>query len=65
MNVVKPETDRCPEAFVLKTVAGHPQQCLNDIAVLDTLAPLENLIIMHHTGESLTLSIIGTLRGLT
>ena len=41
------------EAFIFRTVAGHPQPALQDLAALDmqTDACVEDVLIIYHTGQ--------------
>lgn len=35
----------------MRTIAGHPQNVLNDILALDTFAGVNDLVVVHHTGS--------------
>lgn len=38
------------EAFIFRTIAGHPHLVLRDIVTLDASHQFEDLILIHHTG---------------
>lgn len=40
------------EAFIFRTIAGHPHLVLRDIVTLDAQShEFEDLILIHHTGK--------------
>lgn len=37
------------EALVIRVIAGHPQNAMNDILALDAFLKLSDIIVVHHT----------------
>jgi carbonic anhydrase len=37
------------EALVIRVIAGHPQNAINDILALDAFLKLSDIIVVHHT----------------
>ena len=37
------------EAVVIRVIAGHPQNAMNDILALDAFLKLSDIIVVHHT----------------
>jgi carbonic anhydrase len=37
------------EAVVIRVIAGHPQNAMNDILALDAFAKFSDIVVVHHT----------------
>lgn len=47
------------EAFVFRTIAGHPQAVFQDVVTLDAVSQgFEDLILLYHTGQFIKLSAL-------